>query len=68
MTSGLCYPGDTTLSERIMQDLQHKMLGQVAAGKNLGTVEICNILAQTPLWRLRGNSRNIPFPIWLLYK
>ena len=45
MTSGLCYPGETTLSERIMQDLQHKMLGQVAAGKKLKTVEICNILA-----------------------
>ena len=56
MTSGLCYPGDTTLSERIMQDLQHKMLGQVAAGKKLGTVEICNILAQTPLEFEPGTS------------
>ena len=56
MTSGLCYPGETTLSERIMQDLQHKMLGQVAAGKKLKTVEICNILAQTPLEFEPGTS------------
>lgn len=56
MTSGLCYPGDTTLSERVMQDLQHKMLAQVAAGEKLGTLEICNILAQTPLEFEPGTS------------
>lgn len=56
MTSGLCYPGDSTVSERAMQTLQHKMLKDVTDGKKLNTIEICNTLAQTPLEFEPGTS------------
>ena len=56
MTSGLCYPGEETISEKTMADLQQQMLSDVAAGKKIGTVEICNILAQTPLEFEPGTS------------
>lgn len=56
MTSGIVYPGERTQSEMIMAIKQKEMLEQVASGKKLGTLEICNILATVPLEFEPGTS------------
>ena len=44
MTSGIVYPGTVNPSSRLMADLLQKLHKQ-----GLGTVEICNAMAQVPL-------------------